>query len=67
MSVRFLLVLLPFVLVGCLHAPARTPKPGANFINNSGNWVEVGTDGKPHAVALPLDQVPTGMSRSSIP
>ncbi len=67
MRVRYLVALLAFSLAGCFHAPIRTPKAGANFVNNDGTWVEVGTDGKAHPTALPLDQLPIGMSRSSLP
>ena len=67
MRVRNLVFLLACSLAGCLHAPARTPKPGANFVNNDGTWVEIGTDGKAHPVALPLDQVPMGMLPSALP
>jgi hypothetical protein len=66
MRVRYIVVLLAFSLAGCLQAPTRTPKAGANFVNNDGTWVEIGTDGKAHPTAPQLDQVPIGMSPSSL-
>jgi hypothetical protein len=63
MSCRYLFVLLILSLAGCVQPfAARTLKPGANYVNNAGNWVEVGSDGKAHQVALPLDQVPMSTS-----
>jgi hypothetical protein len=57
MHSHYLVVLLAFPLLGCVH-PSRSMKPGTNYVNSSGVWVEVGTDGKPRPVALPLDQAP---------
>jgi hypothetical protein len=67
MRIRYLGLVLALSLAGCMQAPKRTPKAGANFVNNDGTWVEVGTDGKAHPTAMELDQVPIGMSRSSLP
>ncbi len=66
MLVRSLVILLALSNAGCLH-PDRSPKPGSNYVSNSGEWIEIGADGKAHKEALPLDQVPAGMLKSAIP
>jgi hypothetical protein len=68
MRSRYLVLLAAFLLVGCLSpSRARYPKPGSNYVNDSGEWVEIGMDGKAHQAALPLDQVPIGTGLMSTP
>jgi hypothetical protein len=62
MHSRYLVLLVAVLLAGCVSSSrARSPKPGSNYVNNSGEWVEIGMDGKAHQSALPLDQIPIGM------
>jgi hypothetical protein len=65
MRCHFLVVLLVLSLVGCVQPFAL--KPGSRYISNAGTWVEVGTDGKAHQVALPLDQAPIAPLPSPLP
>jgi hypothetical protein len=61
MRSRYLVILAAFLVTGCASASrSRYPKPGSNYVNNSGEWVEIGLDGKAHQAALPLDQLPIG-------
>ncbi len=68
MRSRYLVLLVAVLLAGCASpSRARSPKPGSNYVNNSGEWVEVGLDGKAHQAALPLDQLPIGSGLMSTP
>ena len=63
MRYRYLVLLLAFLLVGCVNpSRARSPKPGTNYVDSNGAWIEVGSDGRAHQVMLPLDQLPAGMT-----
>ena len=58
---RYFILSLALLLAGCISpSRARSPKPGSNYINNKGEWVEIGLDGKAHQAAMPLDQLPIG-------
>ena len=56
MRSRYLVLLVAVLLAGCVGTSrSRSPKPGSNYVNNSGEWIEIGMDGKAHHAAMPLD------------
>jgi hypothetical protein len=66
MRSRYLVLLAAVLLAGCISpSRARYPRPGSNYVNSSGQWVEIGLDGKAHQAALPWDQAPAGMGMMS--